>query len=298
MSNKSQTQIEFCSLESCDSVESFLKNVFKVSKNQLKKQRFPKSFLKKKILDKDTLSLPINLINFGKINPIYKGPKPKVIFEDEKLLAVSKPTGIHCHPLSYLEHDNLLSFLAAERKFETLRVNTNEYDRGLMYRLDRETSGLVVFIKNDKDYLELRENFQDQVKEKIYYAVISGEYDGERDLQTLLKPSGKKGKKIVEDEALNADTKFSRLEILEQTYSIENHQTLLKIKLFHGHRHQIRAQLRAAGYPIKGDSLYGGKTAKRLYLHCLEYKFNLGSQDYDLEDKDVDFLAEFFNLNR
>lgn len=296
MSN--QDQIQFCALTSCESVESLLKEVFHISKNQLKKQKLSKNFLTKKVLEKDELSLSLNLLNYGKINPTYKGQKPKVIFEDDKLLALSKPSGIHCHPLTYLEHDNLLSFLTAEGHVEPLRVNSNEYDRGLMYRLDRETSGLVIFIKNDEDYSHLRANFQDLVKEKIYYAVVMGEYKGDIDLQTLLKTSGKKGKKIVEDEALNAETKFSRLEILEQNYSVENDQTLLKIKLFHGHRHQIRAQLRAAGYPIKGDTLYNGKPAARLYLHCLEYKFQLGDKEYDLKDEDVEFLSEFFNLNR
>lgn len=293
----SDHDIKLCSIVSSDTVLKFLIETLDISKNQIKKQKLSKNFLNKSIVARDELSLPSNLVNHGRIYPEYSGPKPRIIFEDDTLIALSKPAGIHCHPLTYLESDNLLSYFAKERNYQILNVNQNNYDRGLMYRLDLETSGLVVFIKNDDTYHFIREHFRELVDKKIYYAVVSGAFDGESDIQTLLKPSGVKGRKIVEDSNLNADTKFSRLKIIEARYSPDRDETLLKIELFQGHRHQIRAQLRAVGYPIKGDKLYGGEKARRLHLHCFRYKFKINEKTYDLTDDQTKFLSEFFDFN-
>ncbi len=290
-----EQSINFCALDQFDSVQVMIELIFNLSKNQIKKQKFNKNFLKKNVRAHDEISLPIDIVNQRRINPCFKGENPTVLFEDDRLVSISKPAKIHCHPLRYDESDNLLSFLVSQNYFDLLKVNSESYDRGLMFRLDHETSGLTVFFKNEVDYKFIREHFHKIVDEKIYYAVVSGEYDGLMDLQHLLKPAGPRGSKIVADIDHNAETKFSRLQILDVNYQSEIDQTLLTIKLGQGHRHQIRAQMRAAGFPLVGDSFYHGVPSDRLHLHCYKYSFQLDDKKYELEDKSASFLSKFFS---
>lgn len=289
--------ITFCTLDKFENIQDLMTGMFSISKSQIKKYKFNKNFLKKSVRLQDEISLPIDLVNQKKINPVFEGKVPTILFEDENLISISKPERIHCHPLRYSENDNLLSYFAQQGMFEFLKVNRESYDRGLMFRLDFETSGLTIFLKKEEDYRFIRDNFHKIVKEKIYYAVVSGEYDGELDLQHLLKPVGPRGSKIVADTDHHAETKFSRLKILDISYSPEKDRSLLTIKLGQGHRHQIRAQMRAAGFPLVGDSFYGGEISERLHLHCFKYSFELESHQYELEDSSANFLSEFFRSN-
>ena len=168
----SQDQIDICVFKASPTVQDYLLETLNISKSQIKKQGLSKKFLTKTLKERDVISVSLNLVNHGLINPVYNGKLPKILFEDENIIALSKPAGVHCHPLTYLEHDNLVSFLQSQGLCEPLKVNTNAFDRGLMYRLDFDTSGLVVFIKKEKLYRKVREDFKEIVDKKIYYAVV------------------------------------------------------------------------------------------------------------------------------
>lgn len=282
--DKKNIKINFCTLDS-SSLEELLINIYSPSKNKLK-QFFPKNFLVKKLRARDEVSIPVNFANDKEINPIYEGPELEILFEDEKFLALNKPANIFIHPLTYEEKNNCLSFLRS-KNLVNLNVNKNNYDRGLLYRLDFETSGVIVFVKNEADYDLLRASFNQLTKEKIYKALVNGKYTGNTRLENYLKPFGPNGQKMVE--AKKEDGDLAVLEILNSEYKEDENQSLLTIKLHQGLRHQIRAQLMIAGHPIVGDLLYGGSEYFRLCLHAHKYLISY-------QDKNYQFTSNTFNF--
>lgn len=288
------TKIELTVLEDHNSLWEFLSHVFFISKT------FAKNFYSSKELErvvkaKSVLSLPINLLNRGMISPDFKGSLPIILFEDADILALSKPSGLHIHPLSYDEGDNLLSYLRQVGKSEVLQVNRENYDRGILYRLDYETSGVVLCAKREEIYQEVRQDFLSKAKSKKYLAIVEGKLEGESKLTHFLR-SVEGGKKMAlsknEGEGL-----FSCLTYHSLQYQESIQCSLVEVELESGHRHQIRVQLAALGHPILGDTLYGGKVAKRLYLHAYDYRLELQSKMIEVKDSNISEFRELFQID-
>lgn len=235
------------------------------TKQSLKKSEVAKKTLERLIEPRGEVGLPASLMNRGDIYPKYSPhhPRPVILEERGDILAVSKPSGIHCHPLHYGESDNLLSFIREEKYFDYLGVNEQKMDRGLLYRLDLETSGLVLLTKNPKLIKAARAG--ELFKKKVYYALVEGDYDGPNKLSHTLSTTGKK---------IKADPKGreATLKIVSCEYLLHHNMSLLEVELKEGLRHQIRVQLALAGFPIVGDALYGGILNELFGLHCLRYE--------------------------
>jgi 23S rRNA pseudouridine1911/1915/1917 synthase len=287
--SKYQSNIQLSLLKE-EKVSNFLKDVFHSSNNKLKKY-FKHNFLDKIIYQHKTLELPIDFTNDGLISPYYDGPAIEILFEDDHFLVLDKPANIFVHPLKYSEFNNCLSYLRSINK-KVLNVNAPNYDRGLLYRLDFETSGVLIYVKKDNLYTELRHNFDSIAKEKIYLAQVNGQFPNVIKLENILRPYGVGGSKMKALSVIDKKTteEISTLEILENNFDQTSNNTLLKIKLNTGHRHQIRAQLEGMGFPIIGDKLYGGKNSDRLYLHALNYQIKTGDKFYSFESKPIDFI--------
>jgi len=271
--------IEFCLLYPIDSVEDFLREYFHVSNNTLK-YYFDKKFLKRAFAAHTVLQLPIDFVNDLQIYPLYEGPAIEIIFEDDLFLVMNKPANIFSHPLTYNEKNNCLSYLRQNRS-EVLDVNSKKYDRGLLYRLDFETSGVLVYVKNDVDYLELRNNFNKVAKEKKYLCWVEGECKLSGTFKHFFKATEEKGKKIrVSEDNVRGDSQEGELIITPKTFKKEMNATLVEVLLGQGLRHQIRSQLAFLGYPLRGDLLYGGQVAERLYLHAESYKILFHNNEY------------------
>lgn len=287
-------KINLCFLDDYPSLTEGILSLVKISKNQIKKSSLSKKQLQRKILKRDEVCLPLDLLNYLIINPVFMGSLPKIIFEDEELLGLSKPVRVHCHPLSYCESDNLLSFMRAEGKDKELRVNQKQYDRGLLYRLDYETSGLVLYAKNNELYDKVRADFKTYVVNKTYLAIVDGKCEVEGRLTHYLKSSGPKGEKVDVFE-INKDGSLEvECEIKVKNYNSEENLSLIEIKLFQGHRHQIRKQLQAIGHTILGDPIYGKRSSERMFLHCWKYTLNLGVEK-TIVDSNLGLFSLFFN---
>jgi len=243
----------------------------KCSKSFLKKH-LPKKDLKRPIHSKKEYFFNANILNRNRISPLYNGKPIPILFEDDNIIALNKPTSIHGHPLTYLEADNCLSFLREKNKFEALFVSRLEAERGMLYRLDFLTSGVLVFCKKDHLLTDWRENFFQYVKKKQYLAVVDSPGPDIGTYQTFLKPFGPKGAKMVEGSS-SEGLSLAKLKIIAKESSADG--CLLRIELITGVRHQIRSQLESLGFPIKGDTLYGGSSFSRLMLHAYEYEFSL-----------------------
>jgi 23S rRNA pseudouridine1911/1915/1917 synthase len=260
------------------------------SSGQQIKKYFSSKEQDKKVFARDSVKLPISLVNHMKINPAYTGPVVTIISEDEDFLVLHKPAGVHCHPHSYSDKDTLLNFLASIGKWEPLFINQTNYDRGLLYRLDHETSGVMVLAKTEKAFKYIREHFDTSMKRKFYWAIVEGNFDKDGRWSHHFKATGLKG---VKQKVLDHETQGSQEGSLA-VMKITSHEgkSLVLVNLKTGLRHQIRAQLAHLGFPILGDELYGGRKAQRLYLHALRYEFF-----QTVEDPHAELFSLFFDLN-
>lgn len=281
--------IEVQWLQDEESLKSALQNCLHSSGQQLKKFYSSKQ-LQRPVTAKDVLRLPLDLVNHLQINPDFVGTRPSVIKEDSLYIALHKPPGIHCHPHDYSDKNTLLNYLAQEKKFEALNVNQEHYDRGLLHRLDLETSGVVLLAKTPRVHQNTRGDFQTEVRRKFYWAVVNGSFNKEGLWTHYLKGAGVKGSKQKVSDFEFEQSSPGTLAVMKVT----EHQgkSLLLVNLKTGLRHQIRAQLSHLGFPILGDELYGGIKAERLFLHALRYEW----MDV-VEDPNAELFDGLFDLN-
>jgi 23S rRNA pseudouridine1911/1915/1917 synthase len=281
--------VEVSWLNNESTLKSALQEVFGAS-GQLVKKHFSSKEQERSIAAKTVTKLPLNFVNHLKINPIYEGPEVKIISESEDFIVLHKPPNVHCHPHAYQDRDTLLNFLVTQKKWDCLEVNCDHYDRGLLYRLDFETSGVIILAKNQKFFHLMRESFNTSMKRKFYWAIVEGDFNQEGTWVHYFRPSGQKGsKQKVTNTPLEGAT-VGRLTV-KKVFSKEG-KSLLLVNLKTGLRHQIRAQLSHLGFPILGDELYGGHPNRRIFLHALRYEFT-----EVVEDQDAELFNIFFDLD-
>ena len=282
-----------CVYQSCDSIKDYLKS-FKISGAKIKNSDLSKKFLEKNCKKGMQVSIPQNLLNNLQVNPEYNGQNINIVFEDELIIALSKPSGVHCHPLSYDETDNCLSFLRKSGKGkEVLCINKQSYDRGLLYRIDFLTSGLVIFSKN-KEFLQYyRSNFNRH--KKYYLAIVEGEIGNDFSFKHFIDYHGKKGNFAKIDTSKDANANIEGKKI---AYCEKQNRSLVVVRLYEGLRHQIRAQLAYENTPIMGDPLYGIPDSNSpLFLHAYKYCFEFQDKGYEIIDPNIKSFEVIFDLD-
>lgn len=257
---------------------------------QLLKKNFSSAELHRQIKAKDVSRLPLDLVNHLQINPVYTGPELTTLKETKDFLALHKAEGIHSHPLSYTDTNTVLNFLCQNQRYGSLKIHADHYDRGLIYRLDFETSGVLILGKTSEFHALMRAEFDHKMKRKLYLAVVEGEFDQEGSWTHYFSPSGVKGSK----QKVSAE---SAREAREGSFHVRklmaaHNKSLVLVELKTGLRHQIRAQLAYLGFPILGDVLYGAQAAERLFLHAWIYEW-----DELIEDQQATLFDRFFDLN-
>jgi 23S rRNA pseudouridine1911/1915/1917 synthase len=279
--------LEWCPLEEHSSIESLLKTCFKASGQQIKKYGLNKNWLARKALARDVIKLPLSFVNRQEVYPVCEDTRVQVVGEGQDILALHKPFGVHTHPLNYTATRNLVSWLAAHGYAALTRVNAAGMDRGCLWRLDGETSGLVLYAKNDETYRDVRENFATHFRKKYYLAIVHGDAPGMRDVRHHLSASGVDGHKMKV--SVGGQPALLHYEALAH----KDGKTLVLVELVTGVRHQIRIQLASLGHPIVGDELYGGAKAQRMYLHCWRYE----SEGQVWTDNEAELFNDFFDLH-
>lgn len=188
-----------------------------------------------------------------------------VLYEDEDILAVNKPEGLVAVPERRRLEQSLFEELCAERA-EKLYI---------VHRIDRETSGVIVFARNAEAHRQLNRQFETRSVEKVYLALVRGIISDDRgEIDKPLRQFGS-GRVAVDDRRGKASvTEFRVLERLE-TF------TLVDVRPYTGRRHQIRVHFYSIGHPIVGDPLYGDGTIQsrypRLMLHAHRLSLRLPS---------------------
>ena len=216
-----------------------------------------------------------------------------VLYEDENLIFVNKPsffpveqtiTGNRANL-----HDAVVDYLWAQNP--SLR---NPPYVGIMHRLDRETSGVIVFTKNRAVNKELFAVFEKHEQQKEYIALCTPNHPkGGTPVQgtqfTIEKFMGRiSGKSQAGKWGSLSEYnggQYSRTDFyVEGETAVEGIACIvIRCTLFTGRTHQIRVHLSEEGLPILGDALYGGRSAARMYLHAARLAFNIGGKEYDVK---------------
>lgn len=193
----------------------------------------------------------------------------KIHYEDEKILVVSKPAGVITHPTHLVREGTLVNALLA-RKI-SLSSSAGLLRPGIVHRLDKETSGLLVIAKDNESHARLAEDLKARRIKRRYLALVYGpvkDDEGEIDLPIGRAFKGGNKMRVLGRRSREARTCFQVLERFKDGY------TLLDISLLTGRTHQIRVHLSHIGHPVVCDSRYGRhKRAKdlpmkRLALHA------------------------------
>lgn len=175
---------------------------------------------------------------------VQKQPKPSVIFEDKNLLAINKP-----------------AFITSEKIGEM-------YKFPLLHRLDKETSGVLVLVKNEEFQKTAIEEFKKMRVKKAYVAIVKGIVSEDITINEpilTLKTKGGAHSKISKDgkEAISHVVPLM----------VVGKKSLVKVSIDTGRTHQIRVHLAAVNHPIVGDEKYGKNRANRMYLHSYAMEF-------------------------
>lgn len=256
------------------------KKVFKVNGTRIKDEDFYlqlgdelEIFLSDETLE--SLIAPIEIIK-----PENSGLE--IVYEDESMLVVNKPKGLLTHP----DHSEFKNTLATKVQFYLKHLCTSTFRPAPVHRLDKNTSGLVIFAKTYTALKELNEKMRSRQIGKYYLCVVEGVLKQAGEVKGyLVKDEVKNQVKIYkkdDDEGKFCHTKYRPI----RTF---NNFTLVEVELLTGRSHQIRASMQFVGHPIVGDVKYGAKKQKNVPNQLLHaYKLILDETTYEAPSKEID----------
>ena len=194
-----------------------------------------------------------------------------VVFEDADVIVVNKPRGMVVHPAPGHPDGTLVNALLYHCG-DTLSGIGGELRPGIVHRLDRDTSGLIIAAKNDAAHLSLSGQLADRSLSRVYEAVVRGnlrEDAGTVDAPIGRHPTDRKRMAVTEKNSRSAVTRW---EVIARYRGYTHVRCVLET----GRTHQIRVHMAYIGHPLLGDTVYGGKPDKGLEgqcLHARELKF-------------------------
>lgn len=208
-----------------------------------------------------------------------------VIYQDDNVIVINKPTGVLTHSKGVLNDE----FTVADffRPLTTYHADTNR--PGIIHRLDRDTSGILIGVRNEPTAHLLQRQFSDRKVKKTYYAIVAGipkELKATIDLPIGRNPSA--------PSTFRVDPKGKSAITYYEVLATKNNRSLIKLQPHTGRTHQLRVHMRHIGTPIVGDRVYG-KPAERLYLHAKSLEITIPTSDRRIFETDLpeDFMAQF-----
>ena len=200
----------------------------------------------------------------------------KVLYEDNHLIGVLKPINVPTQK----DSSNDIDIFTMVKDYIKEKYNKpgNVY-LGLLHRLDRPVSGVMVFAKTSKAAERMTKMIQNHEVNKTYYAVVEGKVEAKgRFIDKLLKDE-KTNMVIVSDKGKEAILDYELIDY-------KDNYSLVKINLITGRSHQIRVQFSSRGYPLYGDQRYNKQDKKQIALFCYSMKFIHPVTKDEIEIKD------------
>lgn len=204
-------------------------------------------------------------IRWAKEDPTKLAHNIKIVFEDKDLIIIDKPTGLLTVATDKEKRKTAYAVLS-----EYVKISNKDNKIFIVHRIDRETSGLLMFAKNEKIKALIQENWSETISERTYVAVVEGVVKEDGTVKSYLQES-------------SAFTVYSSLNPNSGQEAITHYKviranddfTLLQVNLETGRKHQIRVHMQHIGHPIVGDKKYGSKTnpIRRIGLHAMVLAF-------------------------
>lgn len=207
----------------------------------------------------------------------------EVVYEDDDIIVVNKPKGLVVHPANGNPDGTLVNAIMAMCK-ESLSGIGGELRPGIVHRLDKDTSGLLIVAKNDKAHINMSEQIKNREVTKKYIALVRGVIP--EDDATIDMPIGRstkdRKKMAVTKSGKKAVTHFKVLKRYPK-------YTLLEVKIDTGRTHQIRVHMAEIGHPVVGDMVYSngkndfGVEGQMLHAKSLDFKHPITGEQMHLE---------------
>lgn len=185
-----------------------------------------------------------------------------IIYEDNTMVILDKPAGLVVHPGSGNKEHTLVHGLI--HHYESLK-NWKGTDRpGIVHRLDKDTSGILVVAKNQKTHMELSQQFETKKVEKTYLTLVHGiPKPDQGSIEAPLTRSQKDRKKITVTAHPKSRYALTHYKVLKK-FKTPIEAALLEVKIETGRTHQIRVHFEAIGHPVVGDTTYGNRKINTL----------------------------------
>jgi 23S rRNA pseudouridine1911/1915/1917 synthase len=236
-------------------------------------------FSSHKLKYSDTITFEFEKEKKLKIHP--EKLKLDIIHEDDDIIVINKQWGIVVHPSYGHPSGTLLNALVAR--------SGGEYNSCLVHRLDKNTSGLIIFAKNEKSKIHMAKQFQKRVVKKIYYAAVKGSIVENKG--RIEAPIGRspKNRKLMSVNSLAKKMAITEFKVIAR----KDGYTLVEVRTITGRTHQIRSHMKYIDHPVIGDQQYGGpvmidkKQYERHMLHAYSISFI-----HPRTSKTVEFKAE------
>lgn len=214
-------------------------------------------------------------VNFTELERAVDQIKLSVIYEDDNVVVIDKPVGILAHSKGAFNKEGTVeTFIKPLLNGSSVWNNSNR--AGIVHRLDRVTSGVMICAKNESTQKYLQKQFTNRNVEKVYIALVSGEMPRENGLIDVpIERNPKKPATFrVGVNGKSAQTNFQLLSIRDGR-STSGSYSLVELRPVTGRTHQLRVHMSYLGCPIVGDDLYSGVAADRLMLHAYSLEITL-----------------------
>lgn len=198
-----------------------------------------------------------------------------ILYEDDDILVINKPAGLVVHPAEGSRTGTLVHGLLFHDEESFAEMTDDTLRPGIVHRLDKDTSGVMVVARNEEARRTLKESFKERDVEKTYLALVIGEFGvvtGTIENEIGRNPRNRLKMAVVSEGGKHALTKYRVL-------GTANGCSLLEVRIFTGRTHQIRVHFSHLHHPVLGDGLYGGDRAdlpyraERQLLHAWKLVF-------------------------
>ena len=220
----------------------------------------------------------------------------EIVYEDSDIIVVNKPKGMVVHPANGNPDGTLVNAIMNICK-DSLSGIGGEIRPGIVHRLDKNTSGLLIVAKNDNAHIKMSEQIKNREVKKIYIALVRGVIaEDEATINMPIARSKKDRKKMaVDKDGKEAITHFRVLKRYDK-------YTLLEIKIDTGRTHQIRVHMSQIGHPVVGDDVYSngknefGVEGQMLHARSLDFKHPITGKEIHLEADIPDYFKKVIEL--
>lgn len=241
----------------------------------------------------DEISIDLSALD---IKPILAENLPiEIVYQDDDIAIINKPIDIISHPTEKIRSNTVVNFLLS--KFENLPTLNGEDRAGIVHRLDKDTSGLMIVALNEESMKQLKKMFQNRDIIKKYRAIVNNRFSENEGVIEKNISRNMSNRKLM---AISEDGKYAKTayKVLKQT----SEYAYLDIDLFTGRTHQIRVHMKSINHPILGDADYNNIkskyniSAQLLQAYCLEFDHPITKKHMKVEIPMYPEFNKYYNI--